>query len=99
MKTKIVHCRKEPYDIYIGRANPRNGLPQSPFANPFKVGKDGTREECIEKYREWLLSQPDLVEKARRELRGKILGCWCNPRACHGEVIVEIVDSDQAART
>ena len=43
---KVVHCKKEPYDIYIGRP--------SKWGNPFSIGKDGTREEVIEKYREWI---------------------------------------------
>ena len=94
MTSRVVHCQKKLYDVYIGHANPRRGLPQSPYANPFKVGKDGTREECIEKYRTWLLSKPDLVERARRELRGKVLGCWCAPKPSHGDVLVEVVDLD-----
>lgn len=94
MPTRVVHCRKEPFDVYIGRSNPRYGLPKSPYANPFEVGQDGTREEVIEKYKDWLLAQPELVESARRELHGKVLGCWCKPKTCHGDVLVEIVDSD-----
>jgi hypothetical protein len=93
MPTRIVNLKREPCDIYIGRANPRRRLRQSPYANPFKVGKDGTREEVIEKYREWLLAQPELVARAESELKGKVLGCWCRPEACHGDVLAEIVDS------
>ena len=94
MGTRVVNLNHEPYDIYIGRANPRRHLPQSPFANPFKIGQDGTREEVIEKYRKWLLTQPELVARARSELKGKVLGCWCRPKACHGDVLAEIVDSE-----
>lgn len=43
---KIVHCKKEPYDIYIGRPGK--------WGNPFTIGKDGTREEVIVKYEEWI---------------------------------------------
>jgi hypothetical protein len=57
----------------------------------FKVAN---RAEAIARFREWFLSQPELVARARRELRGKVLGCWCKPAACHGDVIAEIIDSE-----
>ena len=34
------------------------------------------------------------MHEARKELKGKILGCWCSPYACHGEVLAEIANSD-----
>ena len=92
MSTRVVHCRRKAFDVYIGRANRRYNLPQSPYANPFKIGRDRNREECIEKYQKWLLDQPELVERARIELFGKVLGCWCAPQACHGDVLVKIVE-------
>jgi hypothetical protein len=52
------------------------------------------RAEAIAKFREWFLAQPELVARARRELRGKVLGCWCRPASCHGDVIAEIIDSE-----
>lgn len=76
--TKVVHCKKEPFDIYIGRP--------SKWGNPFAIGPDGTRTEAIEKYRQWLPSQPELMA-ALPELSGKTLGCWCHPQPCHGEVL------------
>lgn len=94
IKTKVVHCLQEPYDIYIGRANPRKGLKASKWKNPFKIGKDGTREEAIEKYKQWFFTQPDLVNSIH-ELRGKTLGCWCKPDACHGDFLAEVADSMQ----
>lgn len=75
---------------YVGRHNRRCGFEQSPFANPFRVPTDGHREQVIEKYRKWLLAQPDLVARAKVELCGKLLGCWCWPRSCHADVLAEI---------
>lgn len=87
MKTKVVHCNKEPYDIYIGRP--------SEWGNPFVIGKDGTRMEVIDKYekrlRNLLRSDPKL-RKRFKLLRGKTLGCWCRPYKCHGDSIVKILD-------
>lgn len=79
--TKVVHCKKEPYDVYIGRP--------SIWGNPFVIGRDGTREQVIEKYREWLLGQPSLVNQLPI-LEGKVLGCWCAPQACHGDVLLQL---------
>jgi hypothetical protein len=80
--TRVVHCKKEPYDVYIGRP--------SVWGNPFVIGKDGTRGEVIAKYREYLLSNPDLMARVP-ELEGKTLGCWCSPEPCHGDVLIEVL--------
>jgi len=80
---KVVHCKKESYDVYIGRP--------SKWGNPFKIGRDGTREQVIDKYREWIKGQPHLV-RGLKELEGKVLGCWCKPKRCHGDVLVELVN-------
>lgn len=85
----VVHCQKSDYDIYIGRQN--GNLPQSKWANPFVIGKDGNRAECIEKYRDWINSQPQLLADLH-ELEGKVLGCWCKPdKSCHGDILVEMI--------
>ena len=84
MTTRIVHCKKESYDICIGRP--------SKWGNPFQIGKDGTREEVIEKFRNWILTQPNLL-KDLHEIKGKTLGCWCKPKRCHGDVLVELIET------
>lgn len=91
MSQFVVHCKREKYDVYIGRAVPRSGLKASEWGNPFVIGKDGTRLEVISKYRLWLASQPALVERLP-ELKGKVLGCWCAPEACHGDVLAELAN-------
>jgi hypothetical protein len=82
-KTVVVHHRKVKFDVFIGRP--------SKWGNPFKIGKDGTREEVISKYREWIMKQPELLADLH-ELKGKVLGCWCKPLACHGDVLAELAD-------
>lgn len=81
----VVHCKHAPFDVYIGRP--------SKWGNPFAIGRDGTRAQVIAKYREWLLNQPELVRQAKEELRGKVLGCWCVPQDCHGDVLAEVANS------
>lgn len=84
MTNLVVHCKRDSYDVYIGRPGP--------WGNPFEIGKDGTREEVVQKYAEWLLAQPELVEKAKQELKGKVLGCWCSPKLCHGNILSQIAN-------
>jgi hypothetical protein len=84
MDEKVVHCKRDKHDVYIGRP--------SKWGNPFGIGKDGTREEVIEKYRDWLMTQPELLA-ALPELKGKTLGCWCAPQACHGDVLAALANS------
>jgi hypothetical protein len=83
-KPRVVHLKRESYDVRIDR--------QTHWGNPFVIGKDGTREQVIAKYRAWLMSEPSIVAMARRDLRGKTLGCWCAPKACHGDVLLEIAN-------
>ena len=78
--------------VYVGRAMPRIGLPGSKWANPFKIGRDGTREDVIAKYRAWLVQQPELIA-ALSELWGKDLACWCAPERCHAEVLRELANT------
>ena len=93
-QTTVVHCKKQPYDVYIGRpgkwGNPFSHLPRS--AAEVKVD---SREEAIACYEEWLRQNPEVLAEARRELRGKVLGCWCHPQACHGDVLARLVDDER----
>jgi hypothetical protein len=80
---RVVHFKREEYDVYIGRP--------SKWGNPFEIGKDGDRATVIRKYREWVVSQPRLMA-ALHELQGKVLGCWCSPKACHGDVLASLAN-------
>lgn len=84
MKTRVTNLKFFPYDVLIDR--------RTKWGNPFQIGIDGTREEVIEKYREWILSQPELLKELPK-LKGKRLGCWCAPMPCHGDVLVELVEA------
>ena len=90
---KVVHCKKEKFDIYIGRP--------SKWGNPFTHKQDGktlakyvvsTREEAVEAYRDWITKgEGRYLLKDLKELKGKTLGCWCKPLSCHGDILVELV--------
>jgi len=81
---RVVHHRKEPYDVYIGRP--------SKWGNPFPLKDESGRDESIRKHREWIVNQKDLMDSLP-ELKGKVLGCWCKPKACHGDTIAELVNA------
>jgi len=83
-KTTVVNLRKEKYDIYIGRG--------SIWGNPFRIGKDGNREDVIRKYAVYINNRPDLLSKLS-ELKGKVLGCYCKPLPCHGDILVSLIES------
>ncbi len=88
---KVVHCKNSPYDVYIGRP--------SKWGNPFSH-KNGTlaqfkvqsRGEAVAAYEAWIKTQPELMA-ALPELKGKTLGCWCKPSACHGDILVKLCES------
>ena len=96
MTTRVVHCKREPFDVYIGRGR------GSKWGNPFthKQGRTlarfrvATVEEALEKYEAWLRSQPELMA-ALPELRGRVLGCWCKPGPCHGDVLARLADETE----
>lgn len=84
----VVNIRSgEPYDIYIGR--PGKGL-EGRWGSPFRLSVNEERGATIERYRAWLwaeigagrISLGDLAS-----LHGKMLGCFCKPAPCHGDVL------------
>lgn len=68
---------------YIGRG--------SKWGNPFIIGRDGTREDVIEKYWTYLRRSPHLMSSLE-EIRGKDLVCYCAPLACHGDILLELAN-------
>lgn len=75
------------------------------WGNPFRVGRDGTRAECVDLFTKLLagyicLSAGDAAEQQaylemahrdRAELRGKNLACWCPlNEPCHADVLLQV---------
>lgn len=93
---RVVHLKKEPFDIYIGRPSPWG----NPYSHRFDAAVDarnvvGSREEAIDAYERRLriLLEEDrefMVEKFFKPIAGKVLGCWCHPKPCHGEVLIKL---------
>lgn len=75
---RVVNKHRESFDVYIGRG--------SKWGNRFVIGRDGDRAGVIRKYEAWFATQTQLHAQLA-ELRGKRLGCFCAPQACHGDVL------------
>jgi uncharacterized protein DUF4326 len=84
----VVHWKKAEYDVYIARP--------SKWGNPYTHIGDrqtraefilATRKQVMDKYEEYLFSS-HLINDIE-ELRGKILGCWCYPKSCHGDILAK----------
>jgi hypothetical protein len=81
----------------------------TPWGNPFRVGRDGTRAECVRLYRLLLAGNLCLsttngheqmetlrhVAEHLHELRGKHLACWCRlDEACHADLLLELANRE-----
>lgn len=91
-----------PYELYVGRAMPRYHLPESPYANPYKVGRDGDPTKVLELYELYARENIDL-ETLQLLLwhPGPVLACWCAPKdgtpltlsgpeICHGQILLRL---------
>ena len=86
MTPKVVHCKREEFDVYIGRGS-RWGNPYSHKEGTLAEHVVGSRTEAIQKFEEYLLSNEELMASLP-DLKGKTLGCWCKPKTCHGDILL-----------
>jgi len=87
VKLQVLNIKRNvpPNSVFVGRP--------TIWGNPFWIGRvHGTREQVIEKFRRYLQDRPDLIERARQELRGKNLICFCAPLPCHADVLLEVAN-------
>lgn len=99
---------QHPDAIYIGREHAGRGrgpsFKRSPWANPWSVCEHG-RESAVALFARWVAGDPEVAamlppgnwhrptaDEIRRELRGRVLACWCDPQPCHGHVLAAIAD-------
>lgn len=98
---RVVHCRKEEYTHYCGRwpreKAAREGR-QNPLANMFAHVQSGvpgvtiveSREEAIRRFKEEARTNPEIVEAIMALPEDAVLGCWCKPKDCHCDPIIEL---------
>lgn len=90
----VVHCKKDIYDVYIGRPS-KWGNPFTHIQNDKTLAKYivGSRQEAIQAYREWLTNgEGKYLLNDLSELKDKVMGCWCKPNSCHGDVLSELLN-------
>ena len=99
MTSKVVHVMRDKYDVDVSRSGP--------FGNPYshKLGTRAlymvaSREEAVQKYREYILNNKKLMQLLPK-LKDKVLGCWCagpngltlnDPIICHGQVLLQLLE-------
>lgn len=104
-KTTLVNVKKKECDVYIGRRMPNVKFKAKSghdgyFGNPYRLEDyGGNREDCIRDFRNYFfsrLAQDKEFFQRVHTLKDKILGCWCWPDVCHGEVIVEYLNAKES---
>lgn len=98
--TKVVNLyQTRQYDVYIGRSGRgEDGY----FGNPFVIDKENSRETVLEKYKKYFdkkIENDPVFLKNVFGLKNKILGCFCKPQACHGDIIAEWLDKNNESST
>lgn len=91
-RTSVVNLRFSKYDVYIGRAG--KGL-DGYFGNPFVLTPDQSRVSVLMQYEKYFVARIDSDAEFKRrihELKGKVLGCFCHPKLCHGHIIANYLD-------
>jgi Domain of unknown function (DUF4326) len=71
-----------------------------PYGNPFRPSlfseHPDPKRAAVMAFRHWLRFDPDgkkLSERARQELKGKTLACWCKPTdVCHGDALIDAAE-------
>lgn len=87
---KVVHCKREPYTHYIGRPSPFQNR-HTHISHSKLIPKDcETREEAIQKFEDDARKNHKLLTLISTLPEDAILGCWCKPQSCHGDVIVKL---------
>lgn len=88
----VVHCQRDLYDVYVGRPSIwGNPHPVSP-KYCYRCDAEHSRESAILLFEEDVRSNPSLVAAVKSKLKGKVLGCWCAPNPCHGDVLAKIAN-------
>lgn len=97
-KTVVVNMYRDRVSngVYIGR-DFKDPHGRGKWGNPFKIGKDGDREQVICKHINWL-NEPEQAELKAQivpELKGKVLLCYCKPKPCHGDILAAIANEEE----
>lgn len=93
MSGELTGPRVYNFSLFRGRETPDNTVyigRGSPWGNPFKIGRDGTRDEVCDRFEREVLPTLDLSP-----LKGKNLICFCAPQRCHGDSILAALSAQE----
>ncbi len=88
----------ERYKAIYGEENTITIDRTTKWGSPFAIGKDGSREEVMQKHQDYLRTRPDLLRAISRELSGKVLVCWCWPDQCHGDILAYLANNPEKVK-
>ena len=79
--------------VYVGRP--------SKWGNPFVMSKHEDRDEVVQKYKTYALSRyldhhDAFAHELHAELQGKDLVCYCAPKPCHADVLLELANQPES---
>lgn len=90
---------RKPYSAFLKRLSAEGRLVRisrpGPWGNPYRLAPgagEAERAQAIDAYARHLDRSPELLARLP-ELRGKALGCYCAPLACHGDVVAARVNA------
>lgn len=106
MIERVVHIKKDPYNLYIGRAGNRT---TSKWGNPYRIGDPHpdtgepiTRDDSLTLFKHYILRGAGRrLLRDIGELDNQILGCFCAPKGgvgihdplvCHGQILLELLE-------
>lgn len=84
----LKHTKSRKNTIYIGRG--------SKYGNPYRSGRDGTRNEVIQLFEihlNKLLDDGIITVVELSDMYGLDLLCYCKPQPCHGDVLLRYINS------
>ena len=101
MNEKVVHCKKDKYDVYVGRptfwGNPWTHKDNT--TADFNVCSSGDAVQC---FKDWLYGTKftDILQDKRQKiidnihtLQNKTIACWCSPESCHRDILLEFLST------
>ena len=75
------------FQVYVGRP--------TMWSNPYELGVDGNRATVLAYYRRYLYQLLSRDQEFLEPLRGKDLVCWCAPKPCHADLLLELANLDE----
>jgi hypothetical protein len=91
---KVVNIKDgHSYDVFIGRPS-KFGNPFSHMPGTLAQFQVSSREEAIEYFENYIRNTPMLLKAVKEELKGKVLGCFCHPLPCHGDILIKIANEE-----